>query len=229
MEPQWRLLLYAFSGSLAWRYRLGGMINGWGSYSDPVNSVHRPGQMGPLWMQAQHMSGMPIDTRIWIEDPPSSSWPASVAVKAAELQSTLAADLYLRRLREAVMVERRNIARRDVLLELAGECADEHPGLLDAAQLQSDLDGSAAREAFRNDVKEARFRGIGRFPALVVRRPRTTGTVLVGWRPFEALRAAVAEVAPELGPGRRPEDAAAYRAFWPRATPRELNEAAPPN
>ena len=61
-EPQWRLLLYAFAGRLAWRYRMGGMISGWDRYDDPVNAVHRPAQMGPVWMQAQHTSGMPIDT-----------------------------------------------------------------------------------------------------------------------------------------------------------------------
>jgi predicted DsbA family dithiol-disulfide isomerase len=201
------------------------MIEGWGSYGDPVNAVYRPGQMGPLWMQAQHISGMPIDTRIWMEDRPSSSWPACIAVKAAELQSPRAADLYLRRLREAVMRERRNIAQRKVLIELAEQCADRHPGLLDTVRLQADLDSPAAREAFRDDVKEARYRRIGRFPALVVRRPRTSGTVLVGWRPFEALRSAVMETAPELGPGREAPDAECYRAFWPAAIQRELDEA----
>jgi len=225
LEPQWRLLQFAYAGKLAWRYRMGGMIEAWGSYGDPVNAVYRPGQMGPLWMQAQHISGMPIDTRIWMEDRPSSSWPACIAVKAAELQSPRAADLYLRRLREAVMLERRNIARREVLIELAEECADRHPGLFDAGRLEADLGETAAREAFRDDVKEARYRRIGRFPTLVVRRPRTSGTVLVGWRPFEALRSAVIETAPELGPGRETPDEDRYRAFWPAAIQRELDEA----
>ncbi len=224
-EPQWRLLLYAFAGRLAWRYRMGGMIRGWDRYDDPVNAVHRPAQMGPLWMQAQHMSGMPIDTGLWMHDQPASSWPACLAVKAAELQSPQAADLYLRRLREAAMTERRNIARREVLLDLAAECARQNPEVLDPDRLGEDLDGPATQEAFREDLKEARYQGIGRFPALIVRRPGTPGIILVGWRPYAILQAAVAEVAPELGPGRRPGDAEAYRAFWPRAVAQELHEA----
>lgn len=224
-EPQWRLLLYAFAGRLTWRYRMGGMISGWDRYDDPVNAVHRPAQMGPLWMQAQHMSGMPIDPGIWMEDAPASSWPACLAVKAAALQSPQAADLYLRRLREAVMAERRNIARREVLCELAAECASRRPDVLDADRLCADLDGPEAQDAFREDLKDARYHGIGRFPALVVRRPGTAGLILVGWRPFAILRAAIAEVAPQLGPGRRPDDEAAYRAIWPEVTARELEEA----
>jgi putative protein-disulfide isomerase len=60
--------------------------------------------------------------------------------------------------------------------------------------------GAAAREALRDDIKEARCRGIGRFPTLTLRAPTGAGVVLVGYRPYEALRAALAQVAPELAP-----------------------------
>jgi putative protein-disulfide isomerase len=96
--------------------------------------------MGPLWMQARLVSGMPSDGRIWIEDPPSSLYPGCLAVKAAGLQSALAAERLLRRLREAVMIERRNIARRDVVLAVADELASGEPEVLDAARLRHDLE-----------------------------------------------------------------------------------------
>jgi putative protein-disulfide isomerase len=199
-EPHWRRLRAEVGGALDWRYRMAGMIADWESYSDPLNSVNRPLQMGPIWREAQHLSGVPLDDRIWVVDPPASSYPACLAVKAAELQSAAAADLYLRRLREAVMTERRNIARREVLLELAGEVAAGAPEELDPARLRDDLAGAAAREALREDIKEARYRGIGRFPTLTLRDPTGVGVVLVGYRPYEALRAALAQVAPELAP-----------------------------
>src|SRR5512143_835188 len=115
-EPQWRRLRFEGGDRLAWRYRMGGMIPDWSRYSDPVNAVSRPLQMAPQWFEVRHVTGMPIDERIWFEDPPASSHPACIAVKAAELQSSEAAELYLRRLREAVMLDRRNIARREILL-----------------------------------------------------------------------------------------------------------------
>jgi predicted DsbA family dithiol-disulfide isomerase len=199
-EPHWRRLRDAFGGALACRYRMAGMIADWDSYNDPLNTVSRPVQMGPIWRQAQHLSGVPVDDRIWVLDPPASSYPACLAVKAAELQSADAADLYLRRLREAVMAQRRNIARREVLLEVADEAAAAAPDRLDAARLRHDLDAAAARDALREDIKEARYHGIGRFPTLTMRRAGGAGVMIVGYRPYEVLLAAMARIAPELAP-----------------------------
>jgi predicted DsbA family dithiol-disulfide isomerase len=200
LEPQWRRLRAEFGAALAWRYRMAGMIADWGSYSDPVNAVSRPLQMGPIWREAQQRSGVALDDRIWAEDPPASSYPACIAVKAAELQSAAAADLYLGRLRVAVMAQRRNIARPEVLLEVADETAAAAPGRLDAERLRHDLAGAAARDALRNDIKEARYRGIGRFPTLTLRAANGTGVMIVGYRPYEVLCAALARIAPELQP-----------------------------
>ena len=200
LEPHWRRLRDEFRGALACRYRMAAMIGDWNSYNDPLNSVSRPVQMGPIWRQAQHLSGVPVDDRIWVLDPPASSYPACLAVKAAELQSAAAADVYLGRLRQAVMTERRNIARRAVLLEVADEVAAAAPDRLDAERLRHDLDAAPARDALREDLKEARYRGIGRFPTLTFSPARGTGVMIVGYRPYETLRAALARIAPELAP-----------------------------
>jgi predicted DsbA family dithiol-disulfide isomerase len=199
-EPHWRRLRDEFGGALACAYRMAAMLAGWNSYNDPLHAVSRPVQMGPIWRHAQHLSGVPVDDRIWVLDPPASSYPACLAVKAAELQSAAAAELYLRRLREAVMTERRNIARREVLLELADEVAVAAPDRMDAGRLRHDLEAAPARDALREDIKEARYRGIGRFPTLTMRHGRGAGIMIVGYRPYETLLAAVARIAPELTP-----------------------------
>lgn len=98
---------------------MGGMIADWQQYSDPLNDVGRPTQMAPQWFQVGAHSGMPFYERIWLEDPPGSSFPACLAFKAAERQGTAQGEAYLRRLREAVMVEQRNIARREIVLAVA--------------------------------------------------------------------------------------------------------------
>lgn len=224
-EPQWRLLRFAFAGRLAWRYRMGGMIRSWGDFQDAVNAIYRPAQMGPLWLQARHISGMPLDPGLWINDQPSSSWPACVMVKAAELQSPAAAELVLRRLREAVMTRQRNIARPEILRDIARECAEIDGNEIDLPRLLHDMEGRAARGNFMEDLKNARFREIGRFPAFVIRRPQTAGKVIVGWRPFEALLETVMQVAPELGRGRRPRTEDEYLSTWPEATKCELDQA----
>jgi putative protein-disulfide isomerase len=226
-EAQWRRLRYEFGGQLTWRYRMGGMLADWQSFSDPLNSVANPAQMGPQWHQVRALTGMPFDERIWREDPPASSYPASLAFKAAELQGPGRAERYLRRLREAVMLERRNIARQDVLLALAAEASSQsrEPVTLDAARFANDLDGIAALEAFREDIKTAQYRGIGRFPTLILQRVGGRGVIIVGYRPYAVLCEALAAVAPDLAPVRRARDAAGYTRHWGSATVPEVAEA----
>jgi len=60
-EPHWRRLRAEFGAALDCRYRMAGMIADWGSYSDPLNSVSRPLQMGPIWREAQHLAGVLVD------------------------------------------------------------------------------------------------------------------------------------------------------------------------
>jgi len=226
LEPQLRRLRYANAGRLAWRLRMGGMIPNWVEFSDPVNAVHRPMQMGPLWLQAKYETGMPIDPKVWWSDPPDSSWPACIAVKAAALQSAMAGELYLRDIREAVMLQGRNIARLEVLGDVARESAARQPNLIDASRLIREMEGAEARSAFKEDVKEARFWRIGRFPALLVRNGnRSKG--IVGWRPYAVLRAELQALAPDLGHERSMPDADAYRRYWCGATDREIAEADP--
>jgi predicted DsbA family dithiol-disulfide isomerase len=75
-------------------------------------------------MHARHFSGVYIDDRIWITDPPASSFPACIAVKSAELQGAACGSQYLALARRAVMVDNKNIARLEVLLELALLCRE---------------------------------------------------------------------------------------------------------
>ncbi|HTG33034.1 MAG TPA: DsbA family protein [Thermoanaerobaculia bacterium] len=218
-EAIWRRLRYELQGRIAWRYALGGMIPDWKSFNDPLHSVHRPAQMGPSWYEVRHLTGMPIDEMIWVEDPPASSYPACVAVKAAGRQSTAVEEAYLRRLREAVMLERRNVARREVLTELFEELAGN------PLRFRRDLVGGEALEAFREDLKDAGYRNIGRFPAFVLRGATGRAVLLVGYRPYAVFREAMAAVAPDLAPSQTAADPIAYALHWKSITAAEVAEA----
>ncbi|MEB3827692.1 DsbA family protein [Phormidium sp. CCY1219] len=221
IEPQWRRLRYEFGDRLQWRYAMGGLIPDWQKFSDPLNDICRPVQMGPLWVQIRDITGMPVREGIWVEDPPNSSYPACLAVKAAQQQGNTVAEVYLRRLREAVMVEQRNIARDEVLWELAEELS----GAIDLGQFQEDLDSAETVEAFREDIKDMRYRGSGRFPALILRPRNGRAVLLVGFRPYKVLRDAIAHISPETEPQRSATDAIAYTTYWGRITAPELAEA----
>lgn len=224
-EPQWRRLRYEFSGKIRWRYRMGGLLPDWNSYNDPMNAVSRPLQMGPVWMEARYVSGMPIQDRIWYEDPPTSSYPACIAVKCAELQSVEVGEQYLRCIREAVMLEGRNIAKNEVLIDEAVKLAQKLPQVFDAAQFENDLKQGAGREAFRQDLQKVRYYQIGRFPTLTLQRPSQPGVMITGYRPYSVLLDALSRVAPDLKPVQQASDAEAYKNYWGQATEREVSEA----
>lgn len=186
LEPVWREIRQRYGSALSWTVVLGGMIESWATFRDPMNDIGAPPQLAPLWHLAGRATGVPIDPAIWHVDPPASSYPASVAVKAALLQGTDAGERYLALAREAVMTRRLNIARRDVLLQLADELSLVKPRSFDAARFSDDLVGEDAREAFRADLQRVRFLRIGRFPTIVAHGP-SGSRIAVGYRPAAAM------------------------------------------
>jgi putative protein-disulfide isomerase len=125
METSWQKLLSTLRDEINYRYCMAGMLPSWDAYHDTLNAVTRPVQMGPVWMHARQMSGVPINDRIWITDPPASSYPACIAVKCAEMQSRMLGEKYLYKLREAVMMNGQNIAKTEVLQSIATTLSSE--------------------------------------------------------------------------------------------------------
>ena len=185
-EPVWRQFRQRHGARLACTVVLGGMIESWATFRDPMNDIGAAPQLAPLWHLAGQTTGVPIDPAIWHLDAPASSYPASVAVKAAGLQSPEAAERFLSLAREAVMTRRLNIARPDVLLQLGAELAVLMPRGFDVARFSADLVSDEAREFFRADLERVRFLRIGRFPTIVVHGP-TGSRIAVGYRPIAAM------------------------------------------
>lgn len=226
MEPAWRRLRYEFGTAVSWTYWMGGLIADWRRYNDPVNAINRPSQMGPYWLYVSQASGMPIEERIWHDDPPATSFPACLAVKAAQRQGADQAEAMLRSLREAVMLERRNVARREVLVEVAREAAEQLPAetSLDAARVQEEMFSDAVIDDFRRDLQEASYRGIQRFPSLIFKRQGARPVVAVGCQSYAAIRSTLEKTAPNLEPIRGRPSLCEYLRYWRRMTARELAE-----
>jgi predicted DsbA family dithiol-disulfide isomerase len=222
-EPQWRRLRYEFGAKVRWCYCMGGLIPSWKAFHDAANAVSRPAQMGPVWMEAQHLTGMPIQNSIWMTNPPASSYLACIAVKCAELQSPTAGEQYLRLLREAVMLQGKNIALQSVLLEIAHDFATSNPALFDARRFEQDLQEGSGKEAFRADLKEVQSLQITRFPTLIFRKSGHAPLIVSGHRPYAVLLDIMQQIAPEL---KRQQviDPAEYLAYWGTMTDREMAE-----
>jgi putative protein-disulfide isomerase len=192
-EPEWQKLLAHFDGKLTWHYCMGGLLPSWNNYHDEINSISRPLQMGPMWMHAAELTGVDIRHDIWAKDPPASSYPACIAVKCVELQSIKAAEQYLFLLREACMVKGENIAKQNVLTSTAELLLKDESIEFDIEKFTSHLLGSEGREAFRKDLQEVKYRGINRFPSLLI-KDANRAKLVTGYRSFET----IAEVLNEL-------------------------------
>jgi len=196
MQPQLDRLIGEYSGHVTIEYCMGGLIPDWTEFSDPLNSIHKPAQMGPMWMQAGHLTGRPIDDMIWMSDPPSSSYPACIAVKTAQLQSPEAGKQMLFRLSEAVMTNRKNIAKTEAIAEVAEDLAKDHPEIFDFARFKKEYNGDLSREAFREDLKKVKLNKVGRFPTFTISNDQEQGVIITGYRPYEALLEAIQQVVP---------------------------------
>ncbi|MDB5191848.1 MAG: DsbA oxidoreductase [Segetibacter sp.] len=222
-EPQWRKLRYEFEGKISFRYCMAGLLPSWKDYNDAANSVSRPIQMGPVWMHASQLTGMPIKTRMWMEDPPASSYPACIAVKCATLQSEEAGEKYLRLVREAVMLKGENITKTTVLQKIAEQLT--HQITFNVSQFLADLKNDRGLEAFRQDMQQVQLSGISRYPTLLLKYPKQKSIIITGYRPYPVLLDAITQVAPTLKKVQEASDANNYAAFWQSITEPEIKEA----
>lgn len=226
MEPAINRLKYEYHESISWRHCMGGLLPGWKNFVDPVNNVTRPIQMGPVWMHAAQVSGMPMDQNIWHRTPPASSYPAGIAFKSVELQSPAYAETYLRMMRSACMIDGIDIGNADELIALAHSLKLKFADF-DVKTFIRQLTNGEATEAFKSDLQEIKIKGITRFPTLLFRSQGGGGLLTTGYRPYATLLEALHEVCPGIQKTRDAENLEEYRRHCPWLTDREINEAAP--
>ncbi|WP_051286115.1 DsbA family protein [Salinimicrobium terrae] len=223
-EPQFRKLRFLLKDRLQLIYVMGGLLKDWQNFNDQMNDVARPAQAGPLWMQARHMSGQPIDENIWISNPVDTSYLACMAVKAAALHSKIAEEAMLRKLREAVMMNKTNIGELDEILQLAQGL--EHEGILKKAIFKEDLFSDKVSCLFKQDLDRTRASGITRFPTLLIHYSDKTYQI-TGYRPFSELKKTFLLMDPDLDLNETIEEDI-YLNSWESLTDRELAEVTKP-
>lgn len=220
MEPQMRKLRFLLKEKMRITYVMGGLLKDAKHYSDPMNNINTPAQFGPLWMEARQRSGQPIKETIWLFNPISTSYPACMAVKAAEVQSKIAGEAMLRNLREAVMIHSKNIAETDVLLEVAFYL--EQNGIFDKKLFEKCLFSDEAPRLLQVDLNLAKIKRIGRFPTLLISYENKT-LQITGYRPFSVLLDTLKLLCPTLKIEHKinKQD---YIDSWDQCTQRELEE-----
>ncbi|UJH92630.1 DsbA family protein [Antarcticibacterium sp. 1MA-6-2] len=166
LEPQMRKLRYLLRERLQIKYVMGGLLRDWKHFTDQLNNIQKPSQMGPLWVEAKHLSGQPIEEHMWVNNPVDTSYLACMAVKAAEQQSWIAGEAMLRELREAVMIHKKNIGDTDIIMHIAEELEAED--ILNKEKFEVSFLSDESSDLFRKDLEELKLKGITRFPTMLI-------------------------------------------------------------
>jgi len=180
-----------------WELKMCGLISSWSNFHDEVNSISRPAQMGPLWMHAGHIANRSIQHQVWVNDPPTTSYPACVAVKSVQLQSPELGEVYFKLLTDTCMGEGRNIARQSVLFDIAKQLALDVPGF-DFRKFEDDYKGNNGMDAFRSDLAEVHKYNINRFPTLIIRAGDDRAISISGYHNYAAIMEAIETLVPGI-------------------------------
>ncbi|OXA90091.1 ClpXP adapter SpxH family protein [Flavobacterium hercynium] len=188
IEPQLRKLKLEYGNNIEIEYRMGGLLPDW-SYNS--GGISKPSDVAHHWDEASQYYDMPIDGDVWLEDPLDSSYPPSIAFKAAEIQSDDKAILFLRALRELVFLKKKNIAKWENIADAAKKAG------LDVNQLKTDYEGQA-KTLFQNDLKLAKEFGVRGFPTMIFVDNNGAKETVYGSKPYPFYETAILTINPKI-------------------------------
>ncbi len=181
IEPQLRKLKLEYSNAIEIDYRMGGLLPDW-SYNS--GGIGKPSDVATHWDEVSIHYDMPIDGDVWLEDPLDSSYPPSIAFKAAQMQDKEKAILFLREIREMVFLQKKNIEKWEHL-----EVAAKKVGL-NVDQFKTDFEGKA-KEMFEEDLKLGKELGVRGFPTMFFVDDAGNKEIVYGSRPYALYEAAI--------------------------------------
>lgn len=188
IEPQLRKLKLEYGDSFDMEYRMGGLLSGWENYGG--SDVSGPKSVAQHWEEASDHYQMPIDGDVWLEDPLDSSYPPSIAFKAAQLQDAEKAVSFMRRVREMLFLEKKNISKWNHLKEAA------KASNLDVQQFKTDYEGKA-KELFEEDLELKKQMGVRGFPTIFFADEEGNRLLVYGSKPYEKYEETLLKLYPE--------------------------------
>lgn len=186
IEPQLRKLKLEYGNNIEVEYRMGGLLPNW-SYNS--GGISKPSDVAHHWDEVSVYYDMPIDGNVWLEDPLNSSYPPSIAFKAAQMQDNEKAILFLREIREMVFLQKKNITKWEHL-ELAGKKVG-----LDIVKLKTDYEGKA-KELFEEDLKLGKELGVRGFPTMFFTDTTGQKEMVYGSKPYSTFESTLLKLFP---------------------------------
>ena len=174
IEPELKRFKLEYGQYVDIEYRMGGLLPGWEGFADKANGISKPSDVAHHWEEVGERSGMSIDGDVWLVDPLNSSFPPSIAYKAVQMQSQEKALQFLRRVREMVFLEKKNITKNEHLYQAVEEVGGN------VEQFKKDYHSAKAKEAFMIEMNEGRKMGVRGFPTFVFLNQSGTGFKMSG-------------------------------------------------
>lgn len=174
IEPQLRKLKLEYGNVIEIEYRMGGLLPDWNYNS---GGISKPSDVAYHWDEVSLYYDMPIDGDVWLEDPLNSSYPPSIAFKAAQLQDKTKAVQFMRKIREMVFLEKKNITKWEHISKAASETG------LDTVKLKTDYE-TKAKELFNTDLELAKKMGVRGFPTLFFIDTLNNKQIVYGFKPY---------------------------------------------
>ncbi len=186
IEPQLRKLKLEYGNLIDIEYRMGGLLKDW-TYNS--GGISKPSDVAHHWDEVSHYYDMPIDGDVWLEDPLMSSYPPSIAFKAAELQDKEKSVLFLREIREMVFLKKVNITKWENLEKAAKKVG------LNMKQFKQDYEGKA-KETFIEDLNNGGKLGVRGFPTLFFTDSLGKYEIVYGAMPYTSFENALLKFQP---------------------------------
>jgi 2-polyprenyl-6-methoxyphenol hydroxylase-like FAD-dependent oxidoreductase/predicted DsbA family dithiol-disulfide isomerase len=214
IQPMIRKLKLEYGNYINIRYCMGGLLPSWNEYNAGI--IKKPTDAAEHWEQACASHEMPMDGDVWIEDPLNSSYPPSIAFKAAQLQHPDKAVSFLRRIQEMVFLEKKNIIKWEFLNQAAFDNG------LDSARLLRDFDGKA-KTLFLEDLELAKEMEVFSFPTLFFSDGDGNQVKVKGLQPYEKLEEVILSLLPEARKTEIDTDPKSLFCHFPTMTDKEFS------
>ena len=188
VQPQLRKLSLEYGKYFEIKYHMGGLLPSWKDYNR--GKIKTPNDAAEHWKEMAEKHNMPISPNVWLESPLSSSFPPSIAIKAAQIQNKIKAFHFHRRIKELLFFESKNITDIELLIETAIEVG------LDRERLIDDI-GKMALVKFEEDLEYAVELEVKVLPTFIFSNEQKESTILKGYQEFETLEKAILDLYPE--------------------------------
>lgn len=186
IEPQLRKLKMEYGNDIEIEYRMGGLLPDW-NYN--TGGISKPSDVAHHWDEVSLYYYMPIDGDVWLQDPLPSSYPPSIAFKAAQMQDHEKAILFLREIREMVFLQKKNITKWEHLEAAAKKVQ------LDIPIFKADYNNKA-QQLFNEDLKLGKELGVRGFPTMFFADTSGHKEMVYGSKPYSVFENALLKMHP---------------------------------